>query len=216
MANVVLYWSEIEAHDWPDCCVQCGADGTRLRERKLWVMRYRVFYHVREYLYVDLPFCRLHEKAPFWDYYRLGVPHAKNFTNEGVLMKNVSPVFIEELERHRDRLDRRDEEQVRRRLAIARDDPDDRDDDRADDRPRRRRREGAAPPPRSSSWLMPTLIILGAFLAVPVGACCLCVGGSALSRNNVRPAVQFGPNPPAVRPDPFPARPPFGPNPRFK
>jgi hypothetical protein len=214
--NVVLYWQEIEERDWPDCCLQCGADGTRLRERKLWVMRYRVIYRVRECIYADLPFCRAHEKAPLWDYYRLGIPHARDFTGEGVLMKNVSPIFIEELERHRDRLDRRDEERVRKKLAVATDGADDRDAE--PDRPRRRRDRGA-PPPRSSNWLLPTQLILGALLAVPGALGCLCVGGVLLSaRNNARQGPAFGPNqPPAFRPGPFrPGGPPFGPNPRFK
>lgn len=156
MADVFLSWREIDDADFPDCCLTCGAGGTDLVQRRLQTYHYRVVYGLRRYAIVELPFCAAHRSRPW---VALGRTEAREFTAEGVWIKNASPDFVEEMERYRDGEERR----RRKRRPAERD-----DDEAADALPRQ------GQPPQSTAWVVP-LVILGVVLAplLGLGACCL-------------------------------------------
>src|SRR5580698_1579429 len=104
MADVFISWAEIEHGDLPDCCLSCGTDGTELVQRRLQTFHYRVVYGLRRYAIVELPFCAAHRSR---SWVALGRTDAREFTDEGVWIKNASPEFVEEMERYRDGEERR-------------------------------------------------------------------------------------------------------------
>jgi len=213
MANIFLSWDEIEDGAFPDCCLTCGRDDTQLVSRRLETYHYRVIYAYRRYIYVDLPFCRAHASRPW---IRWGRTDASEFADGGVWLKNVSPIFIEEMEAFRDEED--DYEDRRRRGKRKRRRRDDDRDDR-DAPPFSRPGPARQQPPGSSGGWVALWVTLGV-LAVPVvfvGACCMFGMLPAFLGGNVRvgPGPQPGFNQPPFGPNPMPPfqkkGPPFGP-----
>jgi hypothetical protein len=205
MAEILIYWPEIENGDFPDCCMTCGCEDTELVPRRLETFHYRVLSSYRRFITVDLPFCRAHRSRPW---IRLGRTDAQAFTDEGVVMRNVAPVFVEEMEAFRDEED--DYEERRHRRKHKKKGRKRKKEDREDDRePFSDARTPHAPPASSS---IAVYVLLGVVL-VPVlfvGTCC--VGSLFLPgvRVGVQPGVQRGP---AFNNNNN--RPPFGPG-RFR
>jgi len=188
MADVFISWRDIECGDFPDCCLSCGADGTELVQRRLQTFHYRVVYGLRRYAIVELPFCVAHRSR---SWVALGRTDAREFTDEGVWIKNASPHFAEDMERYRHGEKRRGHK--KRRM-----DHDD-DWDHADNQSRRRGR-----PPQSTAWVVP-LVILAIVLAPVVALAACCFGSMLIPVNNggVQPGFNAQPG--------FKNGPPFGP-----
>lgn len=186
MADTFISWDEIEDGAFPDCCMTCGAEDTELVSRKL--MTHHFGY--RRHLFADLPFCRAHASRPWL---ALGRTDARSFTDDGVWMKNLSPIFVEEMEAFRDEEEEYEQRRRRKRHGQrrkrARDDDDDADD------PRRPRRRLAQPSGGSTA-----LIVIATLLLIPAvlgGACCvgnLFLGGGRVQMNQGGP-VAPGPPP---------------------
>ena len=75
MADVLLYWNEIQTRDLPRVCLTCGDHDADWAPRRLHVLRHRILYRVRERVETELPFCPVHFYAPFiqlgayaWDF----------------------------------------------------------------------------------------------------------------------------------------------------
>ena len=201
MAEILIYWSEIEDGDFPDCCMTCGCEDTELVPRRLETYHYRVFSSYRRFITVDLPFCRAHRSRPW---IRLGRTDAQAFTDEGVVMRNVAPNFVEEMEAFRDEEDEYEERRYRHKK-----------------KGRKRKREDREPfsdartphaPPASSSIVVYVLLGVVVVPVLLVGTCC--VGSLLLPgvRFGAQPGVQGGPGFNNNRPPFGPGgnRPPFG------
>lgn len=211
MGQILIYWHEIDDGAFPDCCMTCGAEDTELVPRKLMTVHWRVVSTLYRYITVELPFCPAHRSRPW---IRWGRTDASAFTDEGIWIKNVSEIFLEEMEAFRDAEERYQEMRHRRRhRRYSRDDD---WDDRDEGLVRRARRSKPQPQrPTSSPWL--ALLISGAII-VPVFAVGLCcIGGMTIPfwRFGARPVVQqpAGPafNPPLPPVGPRDRGPPFGP-----
>jgi hypothetical protein len=101
--DVLIYHREVEEGDFPDCCVCCGAGDTALTAIVL-TTAIPVFGGPFQYQEVSLPFCPEHARAPLVSF---NYPAARRFTEEGVVVKNVAPEFVDALEQHRERTRRR-------------------------------------------------------------------------------------------------------------
>jgi hypothetical protein len=152
MASVLLYWYEVNTRDLPKVCVTCGEPQAGFALRRLTVRGVGDVVGARDRVDVELPFCPKHTNAP-----PAGTsgPRAKEFTDEGVLMVNVAPEFLDALDNFRELPERRERERE------ASDD---------DVRPRR--------PPASRSSAMPAVIIAAVAalgIAAAGGGCCCCI-----------------------------------------
>jgi hypothetical protein len=187
MAEILIYWPEIEDGDFPDCCMTCGCEDTELVPRRLETYHHRVLWSYRRFVIVDLPFCQAHRSRPW---VRWGRTDAWSFTQEGIWVKNVSPIFVEEMEYFREEEDeyeerRRRKKHKKRRKRTAK--------DRDDDNRGEPFSQPHVPPQPAGGMVVPFVIL--AVVVVPillVGACC--VGTLFL------PGVKFGAQPDAPGP----------------
>jgi hypothetical protein len=181
MADVLIYWDEIEDGAFPDCCMTCGCEDTELVPRTLTTYHYMVLWSYRRYVTVDLPFCPAHRSRPW---IRWGRTDARSFTDEGVWMKNVAPEFVDEMEAFREEEEghesrrRRKKHSRRRKRSRDRDDYDDRDDDRDNDREREPFGAGGQPMPRPSgggggSAALYIVLVVVLLPVLAVLTCCL-------------------------------------------
>lgn len=95
--DVLIYHVELLEQSFPDCCVRCGANNTELQ----WVDRQYVTFtagNTYRYSEICLPFCPAHVKPPLVS---LKYPGVKSVTSEGLVIKNVSPQFVEALQAFR-------------------------------------------------------------------------------------------------------------------
>ncbi|MCA9072801.1 MAG: hypothetical protein KDA84_27950 [Planctomycetaceae bacterium] len=95
--DTLIYHVELLEQKFPDCCVCCGADDTELE----WVDRQDVTFtagNTYHYSEVLLPFCPAHKKPPVVS---LSYPGIRSLTKEGIIVKNVSPEFVDALDHFR-------------------------------------------------------------------------------------------------------------------
>jgi hypothetical protein len=92
------YHREIADGDFPDSCVRCGAGGTLLT-RIVLTTPIPVLGGPFQYGEVALPMCPEHVKAPLVS---LSYPGVRQFTEDGVIVTNVSAAFVQALTRHRE------------------------------------------------------------------------------------------------------------------
>jgi hypothetical protein len=95
--EALLYHHEVDAGDFPDCCVRCGAGETTLKPI---VLATNIPWLGGSFQYqdVELPFCPTRVKVPLVSF---NYPAAWEFTEKGVIVKNVAPEFVDALETHR-------------------------------------------------------------------------------------------------------------------
>lgn len=96
--DVLIYHVELLEQNFPDCCARCGADDTELE----WVGRQSVTFtagEIYQYGEVFLPFCPRHIKPPVVSF---AYPAIHHLTREGIVIKNVSPEFVEAMEEFRE------------------------------------------------------------------------------------------------------------------
>jgi hypothetical protein len=199
MADMLIYWNEIQEAEFPDCCMTCGCDDTDLVPRYLetrpWVGGL-IGLMLRRSMTVELPFCPAHQSRPWFAW---GRTDARAFTDDGIWMKNLSPVFVDEMEAFRE--EEEDYENRRRRKKHKRKgkkrsrDYDEDDREPFDDRPRRR------PQPSSGGGGMTALIVIMLVVGVPVvllGGCCVAsivLNGGNIQVNKGGPPFNNRPNP---------------------
>lgn len=97
--DVLIYHREIAEGDFPDSCIQCGGRDTELTPIVL-TTSIPVFGGSFQYTNVDLPFCPKHVTPPLVS---LKYPGVREFTEEGIIVKNASARFVDALENHRKR-----------------------------------------------------------------------------------------------------------------
>jgi hypothetical protein len=108
--DTLIYHHEIANGDLPDSCVRCGAGGTELT-RIVLTTSIPVLGGAFQSSEVALPMCPEHVKAPIVS---LKYPGVREFTEEGIVIKNVSAEFVAALAEHRE---------VQRRERQARGEP---------------------------------------------------------------------------------------------
>jgi len=204
MADVLLYWDEIRGREFPDSCIVCGRRGIGMVACKLTVVRFGVTSRRREWITVDLPYCRECGGRPS------DCVQAHNFTDDGIWLRRVALEFKDALEKQREELDRFDRRQRRLRREGKAEDPD-----------LRLPRASAAPPPVRPAvrkWLVAlvtTLVLLAVFSVIAVGSeCVIAVAGMVLPV--VAPGPRFNPKGPiGPRPGLGPLNPKIGPRDPF-
>jgi hypothetical protein len=175
MAEMLIYWDEIEDGAFPDCCMTCGCEDTELVPRRLTTGRWIpgvAGMLLRRAKSVPLPFCRLHASRPWVAWGRLD---ARRFTDEGVWMKNLSPIFVEEMEAFREEEEEyEDRRRRKKRRKRPRDDRDEQEDN--DERePFSDTRPVAQPSGRSGGAVVLTVVFSVLLLSALLGVAC-CVG----------------------------------------
>ncbi len=118
--DTLIYHHEIADGDLPDSCVRCGADGT-VFTRIVLTTSIPVLGGPIQYSEAALPMCPEHVKAPMVS---LNYPGVREFTEEGIVVKNVAAEFVEALEKHREvqrqaRRQRGEPEPARARISPA-------------------------------------------------------------------------------------------------
>lgn len=101
--DILIYHHELADGDFPDCCVRCGAGDTEFVPLVL-TTSIPLLGGSFEYTEVELPFCPAHVKPPLVS---LNYPAVREFTEDGVIVKNVSAEFVDALEERRARRPRR-------------------------------------------------------------------------------------------------------------
>ena len=104
--DALLYHRELQDGDFPDCCVRCGADETELTPLVL-STSIPLTGGPFQYSEVALPMCPEHVRAPIVS---LSYPGVREFTADGIVVKNLSEEFVEALKEYRDIKRRRRQE----------------------------------------------------------------------------------------------------------
>lgn len=105
--DVLIHHRELAEGDFPDACVRCGAGDTEHAPIVLTTSMPVLGGHFR-YTNVELPFCPDHVVPPLVSFHYPGV---REFTAEGIIVKNVAGEFAAALKDHRARTRRRRQHQ---------------------------------------------------------------------------------------------------------